>query len=256
MTDTIITMSKRQVKDELIIVLGAAYRNCGYRNIDGKAMIDQTDDLYNLLLKYYPNITIDEIKDAVERGSLKEYGDFAGLSNSNIFSFIRSYRAAATKNLVNVQTVDEEPEHKAMPKVSWDDMIRASFKTYKESGLIVLPPDMIYGYFVGLGLPIEDPNTLHEEAKQRIVAEKQKEEKRSEFNAGMVMGFLRDLGRSAAVKPSDESQEDTERRQKAMKEVERMAMKVAVQHQFDSLIEKKQDIEQFLNTRKHEEIRF
>ncbi len=223
---TISTLDKKQAIEDLIVTIGEAYKTCGYRNIEGRAIMEQASDLHKLLLKYYPNITIGEIREAIERGSLKEYGDFAGLSNSNLFSFIRSYKMAASTNVVNCQ-YDDVVENEITHTPTISEMISSAFDLYKKTGLIVMPAQMLYGYFIDNHIEIERAEEMIEEARQRIVADMQKKETRSEFNAGMVMRFLQGLSKDS---------------EEARNELNRMAMKIAVERKFDSIINANLDI--------------
>ena len=166
----------KAISDTLGKSVVKAFQDAGQR-------IDEADQTYlkSALVteaKRYPNMRIDEIPAAIERGMRKEYGEYFGINVVSISGFFRGYlasqeRAEAAKELNKLSLPEPTKPTEAEIKAMEIDMIVKAFDKFRAEGYYTDFGNHVYRKLDERGLitfTSERKQELMEQARKSIEA--------------------------------------------------------------------------------------
>lgn len=96
-------------------------------------------NLCDVVTRHYPNVRVDEIPVAIERGVLGDFGEYFGLNVASFTKFIKAYmesqvRIEAAKKLLDVSKDEPKIPSPEELRVMENDIIVNAYSTFCESG--------------------------------------------------------------------------------------------------------------------------
>ncbi len=146
-----LTEKDRNVEMAKIII--SRYRRGGYKTPQDDALKGLISDVVDMLLKHFPQITIDEISDALEFGFSGKYGETrAGIYADKILLFIRAYRSEkGVDNRINYQSVTETVK-RPVTESDIKQLLSTMFKLHRENKVVSYCCGLLFDNLYYLGL--------------------------------------------------------------------------------------------------------
>lgn len=144
-------LSKKEISSKLIDSVSKAYWQCKYATpspVDLKLM---ADELAKDVSVYFTKLTIEEVDMAFRNGCRKVYGDFAGISNAVMFTWLQNYvMSTARMDALKKQReyLDPPPEKLTTEqklKIIHDGCLQG-FEEFKAKGSSFLITPVSYDY--------------------------------------------------------------------------------------------------------------
>lgn len=229
---------KESITDKLRSVIYAAMFLKGFdlsaKDIAAMSQILEKD-IRNSKLQ---NLTLEEVRYAVENGIKGEYGDYYGLNNVTLLNFLKAYSTSETRakalqaqNLKQIPQKTTITEHEKTQEMI--NRIIEKFNKYKETNRLMDYGNPSYNFLAKAGII----NYTEEKRKEfKILARKM-------VTARETLELTNPLKRKDALQMLEDIKNDTEHK-KIIAEAKRLALKDF----FNNLIEMGEHIENVLKT--------
>lgn len=162
MSDVNISIDKLSDKDrkmQIAEIIIMRYRRGGYRLPNNDALFDLIDDVVDMLLEHFPQITIIEIRKALESGFSGKYGELrAGIYADKVLSYVRAYKEEMGANVkTNCQALYTEDQRPVTEK-DIKDLVSTIYKLHRENKVIsycngLLFDDLYYLRLIDIDAP-------------------------------------------------------------------------------------------------------
>ena len=152
-------LTKKDQHVRLTEIIIARYRRGGYKTPQDEALRSLISDIVEMVLKHFPQITINEISDALESGFSGKYGETrAGIYADKVLSYIRSYRAEnGADNKVNCQSSSESFQ-RPVTESDIKSLLSTMFRLHRENTVVSYCCGVLFDdlYYLGL-IEIDTP---------------------------------------------------------------------------------------------------
>ncbi len=208
-------------KTAIAEILLKRYRMGGYKNPENETLVGLVNDVLDMASKQFPDITIQDIDNALENGFSDKYGVFrAGIYADKIIAYIRAYRSEkGVDSRINCQY-----ETSAIKRPVTEDDIKNlllnSFELYKTNSLTSFCCGLLFDSIRALGLVDYEtpPNDYYDKAIEAAKTKRVNAMRHgNEYDRGFNMECLNTIGRDD-------------------REIVNLAKDIYVKDYFDSLI--------------------
>lgn len=152
-------LSRDELESGIVDLIQMAHLNCGYK-YNPELVLITLDSLIGNLLRFFSTLSLKDIENAFNRGLIKEYGEFTGLSNMTYLSWVKYYmvsdiriKALKSKMRVIKHLEYKEPEYTQEQKdqIILDGVIKC-FENFTKTGILYDAGNVTYNYLEKIGV--------------------------------------------------------------------------------------------------------
>jgi len=127
----ICNMTPLSCSDEIISFIVEAHNNSG-QVIDENTVLVQANETYATLMNLFPDVTIEEIRQAIRNGVYDQYGKYFGLNPKSYVGFVREYlKSEARKEAKERYEAEKVKASEPPPKMTVEQTVEAIENDYR-----------------------------------------------------------------------------------------------------------------------------